>query len=50
MGIPVAGSVCRTIIGASDAATAGQYNMLAVTALLTLMLVSGTWADRKALG
>jgi hypothetical protein len=37
-----------TIIGAWYAATTGQYNMLAVTALLTLVLVSGTWADREA--
>ena len=38
-----------TVIGAWYAATTDQFNMLVFTALLTLALVSGTWADRKLL-
>jgi hypothetical protein len=37
------------VIGAGYAATTAQFSLLAVTTLLTLVLVTGTWADRKTI-
>ncbi len=39
-----------TVLGAGYAVAAGQYGMLVLTALLTIAIVTGTWAERKANG